>query len=601
MKKQILLQKILLSILLALVTLASNAQSEFQCDFVPTADYFKKEMYSNRNFTIPDDGLKFVININFHYIIGLNGENQFNLSEDKMLAAVAMMNVEFNSIGVFFKYRGTNFIKASNYIVAGNISATHAAVVSLFENQNLVLNNAINVYVGDGVGLSAGNGILWFNPIEFQYTIPHKHIILHETGHLLGLLHTFSDQGLNNYVEFTTNRPSCHMDTSNSPWLHVLKKPTFPILPIGVGVEAVTRDPSNPYYNADSDGDRVADTDAIFFNYIPNLCRTVINIGNGGGQSIDYHDWIEDPRVVDYTGDSNTSVFYCFNTFTKYSYTAGNTFYTTTTNGVDQTSNNLVYTTVPLGANTWQNIVATMLANCTTVDGGETYKCANDVVYNYMGRIDDTQKNKFTPGQKQRIRETLLGNFNFVGNTNDIQFAFALNEDGTPDIESLYEPFAIGATGGSTTGISTTAYSKTYSQAPNNTGANVWNCGPFVARFQTGFDCEFSNSSGQIVSQTPYQQYNTTLNGQLGLKIPILSQDIHYIAEPLCFTSFEPYIKGDVKSQNFLGSTYFTTEELDKIKASDPDLYNLLQSGQYHIISKETESGYQNQIVIFKN
>ena len=39
----------------------------------------------------------------------------------------------------------------------------------------------------------------------------------------------------------------------------------------------------------------------------------------------------------------------------------------------------------------------------------------------------------------------------------------------------------------------------------------------------------------------------------------------------------------------------------DKIKATNPDLYSQLQSGQYHIITKETKSGYKNQSVIFKN
>ena len=122
--------------------------------------------------------------------------------------------------------------------------------------------------------------------------------------------------------------------------------------------------------------------------------------------------------------------------------------------------------------------------------------CSSDLEYNEL-------RNKFTPGQKQRMRESLLGNFG--SGFNYVNFALALNEDGTADITCLYEPFAVDSHNGNANGV-VNAYSRTYSPAPNNTGANVWNCGPFNARFQTGFDSEFTNVSGQTVSQSPYQQ-----------------------------------------------------------------------------------------------
>ena len=69
----------------------------------------------------------------------------------------------------------------------------------------------------------------------------------------------------------------------------------------------------------------------------------------------------------------------------------------------------------------------------------------------------------------------------------------------------------------------------------------------------------------------------------------------------MCFSSFEPYIKGDIKSLSNLGSPFIMYETLDEIKASDPNLYEFLQSKEYHIITKETESGFQDQKVIYKN
>ena len=513
-----------------------------------------------------------------------------------MLAAVAMLNVEFNTIGIFFKYRGTDFIKSSNYRDTTSLSNTHFNVISLFEGANLIMDNAINVYIANGVGNFGFDRKIWLDPVNFasgNSTEIAKRVILHETGHVLKLLHTWYDQ--DSFADISTNRPLCHKYLSNETYLNVLKKP------VNNGIlEAVTRDPANPNYNADIAGDWVADTDACFRAIRNNYCRNeyIDPVYGPQGVTKEYLDWIEDPRVTDHTRISNTSVYYCFNTFTKYSYTAGNTFYSKATNGVDQTSNNLVTTNIPLGTNSWQNIIDTALSNCTSIDSGETYKCDNNLIYNYMHNEYNELRNKFTPGQKQRMRESLLGNFG--SGFNYVNFALALNEDGTADITCLYEPFAVDSHNGNANGV-VNAYSRTYSPAPNNTGANVWNCGPFNARFQTGFDSEFTNVSGQTVSQSPYQQYNVGLNDQIGVKIPILSQDIHYTTEPLCFGSFEPYISGDIKSQNFIGSSYYTIEELDKIKATNPDLYNQLQSGQYHIITKETESGYKNQSIIFKN
>ncbi len=228
---------------------------------------------------------------------------------------------------------------------------------------------------------------------------------------------------------------------------------------------------------------------------------------------------------------------------------------------------------------------------------GAPYVCTSNEGNNYLGNSAPYIGNNglFTPGQVQRMKEYIEGNMNNI-------FRQKLNvfEDETPDISVLYEPFAMGGGGGSGSGVPTAAYSKTYSTNTTNTGANVWNCGPFTMRFQTGFNYEFSSPTG-VVSQSIYQQYNTSTSTYVGVKIPILGQQVYTNNAPVCFYSFEPFTSGDVKSLNNLGTGVYTQEQLDEIKASDPTLYEQLQSGKYHIITKQTDSGFIDQKIIYKN
>lgn len=225
----------------------------------------------------------------------------------------------------------------------------------------------------------------------------------------------------------------------------------------------------------------------------------------------------------------------------------------------------------------------------------------NVPVRNYMTSMNSCQNlganympgtGEFTAGQGIVMRNTIALYYNHTSN-----FYGLSNAKNT--IESLYEPFVVnGGSGGN--GNTTTAYSKTYAANSTSTGANVWNCGPFTMRFQTGFDCEFYTQIG-TVNQTPYQHYDGTTSTQIGLKIPILGQDIYTNYAPVCFYSFEPFTSGDVKSLSNLGSGVYTQEQLDEIKASDPELYEKLQSGKYHIITKQTDSGFIDQKIIYKN
>lgn len=213
----------------------------------------------------------------------------------------------------------------------------------------------------------------------------------------------------------------------------------------------------------------------------------------------------------------------------------------------------------------------------------------NVIPDNFMGYDSDPNCNPhFTEGQYQRMRDYLSNN-PFNG-----QNIFG-------SVDSLYQPFFIGGGTSGTGSNGSTAYSKTYTPNESNTGVNVWNCGPFKLRYQPGINYEFSNLPGTVIVDE-YEQFDAvSSNLYIEVTIPALDRKDRDIPLPVCFGTFEPYTSGDVKSTTNLGSTYYTIEELDEIKASDPNLYQQLQSQQYHIITKETDNGYVDQKLIYKN
>lgn len=241
----------------------------------------------------------------------------------------------------------------------------------------------------------------------------------------------------------------------------------------------------------------------------------------------------------------------------------------------------------------------TFISHPSVTDQKSTpYVCTGNEGNNYLGNatLFIGYNGLFTAGQVQRMKEYIEGNMNNI-------FRKKLNvfEDDSPDISVLYEPFSIDGSNGGNTSNTTTAYSKTYTTNTTCTGANVWNCGPFAMHFQTGFDCEFYPYNASTIIQTPFQQLNYPTTTSISVKIPILGQQVYQNVAPVCFYSYEPFTSGDVKSLDNLGSGVYTQEELDKIKASDPKLFEELQSGKYHIITKQTDSGFIDQKIIFKN
>ena len=191
----------------------------------------------------------------------------------------------------------------------------------------------------------------------------------------------------------------------------------------------------------------------------------------------------------------------------------------------------------------------------------------------------------FSAGQYDYMRAFIDANTNGGFLTNQ------LNVDG---VDSLYEPFYIPG--------STIAYSRSYAANPTNTGADIWNCPIYTLRFQKGLKYVFHNSTIGTLTTTANQQYNYSLNNHLlDVSITDLGSVVTQAGGVNCFSTFEPYTSGDIKSMPNLGAASYTIDQLNAIEASDPALYNTLMSNQYHIITKETDSGFQDQKVIFKN
>ena len=117
-----------------------------------------------------------------------------------------------------------------------------------------------------------------------------------------------------------------------------------------------------------------------------------------------------------------------------------------------------------------------------------------------LNNFDGSVTYKFTAGQGAFMR-------NFIENGGlPPSYPTGINStsiiDATTEVSELYQPFYVGAGTGYSNGNTTQTYSKTITPNLNNTGINIWNCGPFKMRFQGGFDQEFSNLLGGTVSQT---------------------------------------------------------------------------------------------------
>ena len=233
------------SIALFFAFFISNAQTnlpQFQsntleCEYISNSVYpCETEFSHNTSQTYLDTFDPVVYNVFIWDIRNDQGGGQGNpLNEYEALTAVAELNKTFNEYKIFFKYHGFDII---NNTTLYNILSRHDlydAVTDDPQHPEWVKSNSFNIYIkynmeGGGFIEKRFEPITVINKGSFMSSINGNSTTLHhEIGHCMGLHHTF-----NNF--FPTTSGTC---------------------------EHVTRNPSDPNYNADVAGDFVTDTAAV--------------------------------------------------------------------------------------------------------------------------------------------------------------------------------------------------------------------------------------------------------------------------------------------------------------------------------------------------
>jgi hypothetical protein len=223
----------------------------------------------------------------------------------------------------------------------------------------------------------------------------------------------------------------------------------------------------------------------------------------------------------------------------------------------------------------------------TVLTNQNNYLITGPPVYNYLNAesLDYTCEPIFTPGQGRKMRENITG-----------YWAASYTAQMT-SVESLYEPFESISFGGSTV-ISIEDFGDGSAFVCRN--LKVRN------RFQKGFDYVFPDNDGvqDLINFNP-DQLPENVNQHFNYRI-IINQVDPTVSQTLLldtrgqYCDFEEFVSGKDIITDFLGSYIFTIEEWDKLKLSDPRLYDYLQNNKYHIIKKETEKGAVYQVTIYK-
>lgn len=127
-------------------------------------------------------------------------------------------------------------------------------------------------------------------------------------------------------------------------------------------------------------------------------------------------------------------------------------------------------------------------------------------------------------------------------------------------------------------------------------------------KYQKGFNYEFINNNNQVVSTHPV--YEAPYVGNVNLKINQLGDDVvslwglvpdHWFYIPHGSHCYDAPVTGGRHTKlPVLGGMQMEVTNLNKDQATDPELINNLESGKYHIIEKETETGEKTTQTIYK-
>ena len=192
----------------------------------------------------------------------------------------------------------------------------------------------------------------------------------------------------------------------------------------------------------------------------------------------------------------------------------------------------------------------------------------------------------FTPGQGKRMREAIIGywsaDYDSYRNT----------------VESLYQPFETVEIAGNVV---------VSMQDLGNGSAKVCRNILEKHRFQKGFDYIFPDNFDSDPLVAGVNDLPEDINHTFNYRVVINQVDplTEGVVEVICtkgvICEVESIVKGTDIITDFIGSYNFTIEEWDKLKVNDPNLYNQLQSGKYHIIKKETETGVVIEVTLYKS
>ena len=207
--------------------------------------------------------------------------------------------------------------------------------------------------------------------------------------------------------------------------------------------------------------------------------------------------------------------------------------------------------------------------------------------------------NSFTAGQGARMRQYI------ISNPADFNPFLNLLADGiTSDTTVLFEPYSAHIVSGDIV--------KT--EDLGNGTANVCRAWLMEHKFQPGFDYTFTdNSTPDPITVGKYDfpvppvrlhtfDYPVTI-AQLDPTISFAPSDTglaHISCTKGLNCTIEPFIGGILISSPDLLSTNPTIEQLDEIRAKDPELFEKLYSNYYYKLKKETATGAKVEKVFYK-
>lgn len=475
--------------------------------------------------------------------------NDIPFGEEQFLDYIKILNMEYNSFNIFFKYRGyhiyggtdgnAHFADTNTYTFA---NPTHHIYLHFDELADLLAKDVINInfvnqlntptdplptkgpggtetiythsgFVGAAVigrnqilfALPGFMGVPNTYPLNYSSVMNEKNFLLcHEMGHVLGLFHTFSDQ--NQYAEH------------------------------------VTRDTNSPLYNAESSADMIVDTPAQH-----NFPSQKFN------ESCDFIPYLPLNSNVNYFGEL----------FDMENIDFGNI---------------MAYNPKDLPVGTYY---AHQHNDCLGWDP-----------------IDFNVNYYFTNGQKNFIR-------NFLNNIPPANPIFPSGINTTTlaatetSINSLFQPYS-----------KEKIYGDIVSTTDNGNGtATVCRAYTFGNyKFQPGFDYVFPDSV--FPDPSTATKYQTPIIAQPTYNFPLTilqlancntngNGNIFNICRATeCF--IEPIIGGTKSMAPHLLSTEITTETLNADQLSDPNFIQELPNQKLYKITKETTSGATTEDVFYK-